>query len=156
MSYLVMFQVLEISVYWKPSCHLRAFKMSLEVMCVSGEATDLLVLDFGWGREEYQNVTGWSKERRWTLGESKRQTAEARLKWQLGMKIAIALIDGISRISGWFLLCLKWLAVTHVMAEQNRVLKCHSSTRIKMCLHWIAEYAGKAPLRLQSPFSLLR
>lgn len=57
------------------------------------------------------------KRKKINIGKEQKADSRSRLRGQVEMKIAVALIEGMSRISGWFLFRFKRLGVTHGMAE---------------------------------------
>lgn len=106
----------------------------------------------GHGESKWELI---EKRKKINVRKEQKVDRRSRLRGQVQMKIAVALIEGMCRIFGWFLFCFKWFGVTHGMAEhQNGGFKCHGLIRIKVYLHQDAEYTGRAPLQVQLPFSL--
>lgn len=86
-----------------------------------------------WGISKWELI---EKGKNIDIGKEQKVESRSRLGRQVEMKIAFALIEGMSRISGRFLFCFKRLGVTHGMAEhRNGGFKCHVLIRIEVCLH---------------------
>lgn len=86
----------------------------------------------GHGESKWELI---EKRKKINIRKEQKVDSRSRLRGQVQMKIAVALIEGMCRIFGWFLFCFKSLGVTHGMAEhQNGGFKCHGLIESK-CIY---------------------